>query len=91
MRVPVFGDLGRRGRGGYGQALYPPSYYYQYAEEPTPKFALVDASGKAITIVEGFPKHIPPGFTVRPITPSEEATGVPGMMGDLGCGGDSLF
>ena len=89
MRIPVLGDLGRRWGGGLPQALYPPSYYYQYAEEPEPKFMLVDASGKAVTIVTGFPAQVPPGFTVRPATPMEEATLAP--MDGLGSDGESLF
>lgn len=84
----MLSDLGRRGGGGrrhwgggrrYGYGypyMYPPAYYYQQVEEPKPKFVLVDPSGKPVTIVRELPATLPPGYTFRPATPTEAATGV---------------
>lgn len=72
------GGWGRgRGWGGYGYPyLYPPGYIYDEVQPPQPKYVLLDANGKPITIVRQLPSNLPAGYSFRVATPTEAATGV---------------
>ena len=42
------------------------------------RYALVGPKGEVITLLSTEPTSVPPGYFVRPTTPAEAATGIPG-------------
>ncbi len=89
MRVAHLADLGfRKGRpwrrrrhhvihhgGGWGP--WWGGYVPGYVEPPQPKFVLIDPNGKPVMVITGLPANLKPGYTLRPATPAEAATGIP--------------
>ena len=89
------GGRHRGGRGwgwGGGWGGWWPGYDYSSViyQAPENKYVLLDQTGKAVAVVVGPPSQVPPGYSFRPATVAEAATGVVGA-GVSGLEGGSIF